>query len=111
MDIFTIRNLQEGCLIDLAIVGDTDNTGTITHFIPDTDIFTETIKFDYDILATRIRELAFLNRGLNITIEDKRIENKKAEYHYEGGIKSYVEHLNRTKEVLHEEPIYHGGRT
>ena len=58
------------------------------------------------LLATRIRELAFLNRGLNITIDDKRDENKKAEYHYEGGIKSYVEHLNRTKEVLFEEPIY-----
>ena len=58
------------------------------------------------LFATRIRELAFLNRGLLITLEDKREENKRAEYHYEGGIISYVEHLNRTKEVLHEDPIY-----
>lgn len=91
---------------DLQIIGDSDKTGTITHFTPDPEIFTETTVFEYDVLATRIRELAFLNRGLMISIEDKRIENKRAEYHYEGGIKSYVEHLNRTKEVLHEEPIY-----
>lgn len=91
---------------DLAVVGETDKTGTIIHFTPDPEIFKETTEFDYEVLATRIRELAFLNRGLSITIEDKRVENKRAEYHYEGGIKSYVEHLNRTKEVLHEEPIY-----
>ncbi len=90
---------------DLKVIGETDQTGTITHFQPDPEIFTETLVYDYDILATRIRELAFLNRGLRITIEDKRVENKQHEYHYEGGIKSYVEHLNRTKEVVHEEPI------
>ncbi|MCM3570746.1 DNA topoisomerase (ATP-hydrolyzing) subunit B [Neobacillus mesonae] len=90
---------------DLKIIGDTDKTGTITHFKPDSEIFTETLEYEYDILATRIRELAFLNRGLRITIEDKRVEDKKNEYHYEGGIKSYVEHLNRSKEVIHEEPI------
>ena len=81
-------------------------TGTITHFKPDPEIFTETVEYDYDTLATRIRELSLFNRGLLITLEDKRVENKRTEYHYEGGIKSYVEHLNRTKEVLHEEPIY-----
>lgn len=91
---------------DLAVIGDSEKTGTITHFKPDPEIFTETTEYDYEILATRIRELAFLNRGLLISIEDKREEGKRAEYHYEGGIKSYVEHLNRTKEVLHEEPIY-----
>ena len=91
---------------DLKVVGDSEVTGTITHFLPDPEIFTETVEYDYDTLATRIRELAFLNRGLLITLEDKRVENKRAEYHYEGGIISYVEHLNRTKEVLHEEPIY-----
>ncbi|WP_394238134.1 DNA topoisomerase (ATP-hydrolyzing) subunit B [Niallia oryzisoli] len=94
---------------DLAIVGESDKTGTIIHFTPDPEIFKETTEFEYDVLATRIRELAFLNRGLLITIEDKRVENKKAEFHYEGGIKSYVEHLNRTKEVLHEDPIYMEG--
>src|SRR4051794_1280048 len=91
---------------DLKVVGDSEVTGTITHFSPDPEIFTETVAYDYDTLATRIRELAFLNRGLLITLEDKREENKRAEYHYEGGIISYVEHLNRTKEVLHEDPIY-----
>ena len=65
--------------------------------------------YEYDILATRLRELAFLNRGIKITIEDKRVENKNNEYYYEGGIKSYVEHLNRTKEVIHEEPIFMEG--
>ncbi|GIN40025.1 DNA gyrase subunit B [Heyndrickxia oleronia] len=91
---------------DLKIIGETDHTGTTSHFKPDNVIFTETTVYDYDVLATRVRELAFLNRGLKLTIEDKRDETKRNEYHYEGGIKSYVEHLNRTKEVIHEEPIY-----
>ncbi|MBO8175823.1 DNA topoisomerase (ATP-hydrolyzing) subunit B [Aeribacillus pallidus] len=91
---------------DLKVVGETDRTGTTTHFKPDPEIFTETTEFDYETLSNRLRELAFLNRGIKITIEDKRTENRKNEYYYEGGIKSYVEHLNRTKEVLHEEPIY-----
>ncbi|XJZ29173.1 DNA topoisomerase (ATP-hydrolyzing) subunit B [Bacillota bacterium Lsc_1132] len=91
---------------DLKIIGETDHTGTTTHFIPDGEIFTETLEYEYDTLATRLRELAFLNRGLKITIDDKRVENKHSEYHYEGGIKSYVEHLNRTKEVILDEPIY-----
>ncbi|MEW9111129.1 DNA topoisomerase (ATP-hydrolyzing) subunit B [Cytobacillus gottheilii] len=91
---------------DLKIIGETDHTGTVIHFQPDSEIFQETLEYDYETLANRIRELAFLNRGLKITIEDKRVENKKSEYLYEGGIKSYVEHLNRSKEVLHEEPIY-----
>ncbi|WP_264804217.1 DNA topoisomerase (ATP-hydrolyzing) subunit B [Cytobacillus sp. NCCP-133] len=91
---------------DLEVIGEADHTGTTIHFKPDSEIFTETLEYDFETLANRIRELAFLNRGLKITIEDKREENKKNEYMYEGGIKSYVEHLNRTKEVLHEEPIY-----
>lgn len=91
---------------DLKIIGESDHTGTTIHFKPDTEIFTETIEYEYEILATRLRELSFLNRGIKITIEDKRVENKRNEYHYEGGIKSYVEHLNRTKEVIHEEPIF-----
>jgi DNA gyrase subunit B len=91
---------------DLQVIGDTDRTGTTVHFKPDPEIFTETIEYDYDTLANRLRELAFLNRGIKITLEDKRVENRRNEYYYEGGIKSYVEHLNRTREVLHEEPIY-----
>lgn len=94
---------------DLKVIGETDRTGTTIHFKPDPEIFTETLEYEYDVLANRLRELAFLNRGINISIEDKRVENKSNEYHYEGGIKSYVEHLNRTKEVIHDEPIYMEG--
>ncbi|WEY90720.1 DNA topoisomerase (ATP-hydrolyzing) subunit B [Bacillus subtilis] len=92
---------------DLEIIGETDHTGTTTHFVPDPEIFSETTEYDYDLLANRVRELAFLTKGVNITIEDKREgQERKNEYHYEGGIKSYVEYLNRSKEVVHEEPIY-----
>ena len=94
---------------DLKVVGETDITGTHIHFRPDGEIFTETRVYDYDTLAQRLRELAFLNRGIKITLEDKREEGKQNEYYYEGGIKSYVEHLNRTKEVLHEEAIFMEG--
>ncbi|RJS60981.1 DNA topoisomerase (ATP-hydrolyzing) subunit B [Bacillus sp. PK3_68] len=91
---------------DLKIIGETDYTGTTIHFKPDKEIFTETTVYEYDTLANRLRELAFLNRGITIIIEDRREEGKMNEYHYEGGIKSYVEHLNRKKEVVHSEPIY-----
>jgi len=92
---------------DLKVVGETDKTGTIIHFEPDDEIFTETLEYDFDTLATRLRELAFLTRGVRITIEDKREEDsKRKEYYYEGGIKSYVEHLNRKREVVHEEPVF-----
>lgn len=91
---------------DMSIVGETDVTGTITHFKPDAEIFTETTIYEFDTLANRLRELAFLNRGLRLTIEDRRENKQKKDYHYEGGIKSYVEHLNRSKEVIHEEPIF-----
>ncbi|MGJ7036439.1 DNA gyrase subunit B [Anoxybacillus eryuanensis] len=91
---------------DLQVVGETDRTGTTIHFRPDPEIFTETTEYDYDTLAHRLRELAFLNKGIRITLEDRRDEKRRNEYYYEGGISSYVKHLNRTKETLHEEPIY-----
>ncbi|WP_205600790.1 DNA topoisomerase (ATP-hydrolyzing) subunit B [Gracilibacillus sp. YIM 98692] len=90
---------------DLHVIGDTEITGTRTRFKPDPEIFTETTVFNYDTLATRLRELAFLNKGLTISIQDKREEKEKETFFYEGGIRSYVEHLNRSKEVLHE-PFY-----
>jgi DNA gyrase subunit B len=105
-NIYLIKFERGVPVTELEIIGTTDKTGTITHFKPDEEIFTETLVYEYDVLATRLRELAFLNRGIKITIVDKRVENKQNEYYYEGGIKSYVEHLNRTKEVVHEEPIY-----
>jgi DNA gyrase subunit B len=91
---------------DLAVIGETERRGTQVRFQPDTEIFTETIVYEFDILATRLRELAFLNRGLTIIIEDKRENGKQKEYYYEGGIASFVEHLNRTREALHEPPIF-----
>lgn len=82
------------------------------RFFPDDEIFQETLEYDYDLLATRLRELAFLNKGLTIQITDDRSDEPiTRSFHYEGGIKSYVEHLNRSKEVVHEEPVYvHGNR-
>ncbi len=90
---------------DLEVIGDTDITGTKTRFKPDPEIFTESTVYHYDILATRLRELAFLNKGLSISIKDNREDQEEETFYYEGGIGSYVEHLNRSKEVLHE-PFY-----
>ncbi|WP_087973950.1 DNA topoisomerase (ATP-hydrolyzing) subunit B [Oceanobacillus rekensis] len=93
---------------EIEVVGETDTTGTVVHFKPDTEIFTETIEYDFDTLEQRVRELAFLNKGLTITIEDKREDKEPISYYYEGGISSYVEYINKTKEVLHE-PFYAEG--
>ncbi|PNY21618.1 DNA gyrase subunit B [Streptococcus parauberis] len=95
---------------DLKIIGETDLTGTTVHFTPDPEIFTETVEFDFEKLAKRVQELAFLNRGLRISIADKRngIEQVK-DYHYEGGIASYVEFLNEKKDVIIEYPIFTDG--
>lgn len=86
--------------------GKSKKRGTQITFKPDADIF-ETLEFKYDILAHRLRELAFLNRGVKITISDERGADKKSEtYLYEGGIEMFVSHLNEKKKVLHEKPIY-----
>lgn len=92
---------------DLKIIGDCDDTGTTVTFKADPLIFNETTVYDYETLNQRIRELAFLNKGLKLMLEDHRIEpHKKNEYHYEGGIKEYVAYLNRNKTAIHEEIIY-----
>lgn len=95
---------------DLKVIGNTDKTGTIVHFTPDPEIFTETTTFDFDKLNKRIQELAFLNRGLQISITDKRegLEQTK-HYHYEGGIASYVKYINENKDVIFDTPIYTDG--
>ncbi|MDR0691268.1 MAG: DNA topoisomerase (ATP-hydrolyzing) subunit B [Streptococcaceae bacterium] len=97
-------------LTDLEITGTTNRHGTLVHFLPDPEIFNETTAFEYKKLARRIQELAFLNRGLKITIEDKRDDEnhspQKEEFHYEGGLRSYVEFLNEKKQVLFDDPIY-----
>lgn len=88
---------------ELKIIGDTDRNGTTTRFKADPEIFKETTVYEYDILAHRIRELAYLNRGIKITIADEREgEERSTTYHYEGGIRSYVEHLNQSKEPIHD---------
>ncbi|AUS07403.1 DNA topoisomerase (ATP-hydrolyzing) subunit B [Laceyella sacchari] len=94
---------------DLQVVGETEETGTTVTFKPDPTIFTETTVYDFETLQSRLRELAFLNRGIKIVLEDKRGEGKHVVFQYEGGIQSYVEHLNRNREVLHEPPIYISG--
>ena len=93
---------------DLKVIGNTDHTGTAIRFKADKEIFTETTEYDYETLQKRIRELAFLNKGIQISLRDERDEEniKEDSYHYEGGIKSYVEMLNKSKEVLYDEPIY-----
>lgn len=81
--------------------------GTIVHFLPDADIFQETTTFDIKTLRTRIRELAFLNKGLRITLKDLRPEKPtEDDFLYEGGIRHYVDYLNEGKELLFPEPIY-----
>jgi DNA gyrase subunit B len=102
------QEYKQGAVVDdLKVIDETDRHGTTVHFTPDPEIFTETTVFQFDKLATRVRELAFLNRGLKISIEDRREEEPVLkEYHYEGGIKSYVKHLNANKEVLFPEPIF-----
>lgn len=91
----------------LDVVGDTKKTGSKTTFWPDAEIFSETTEYDYDTLQHRLRETAFLNKGIKITLEDKRENNKKKEiFHYEGGIKEFVKHMNQNKEALHKDIIY-----
>jgi DNA gyrase subunit B len=86
--------------------GVTDKRGTKVHFLPDPEIF-ETVVFNYDILAGRLRELSFLNRGLRIALSDLRgDEVRSVEFYYEGGIVSFVEYLSRSKRPIHPRPIY-----
>jgi DNA gyrase subunit B len=92
--------------------GATKNRGTKVHFVPDKTIFTGEIQYNYDTLAQRLRELAFLNKGLRIILTDERAtdaktgEAKHSEFKYTGGIAEFIKHLNRGKQVLHDKPIY-----
>lgn len=91
----------------LEVIGTTDETGTKTTFKPDPEIFEETV-FSFDTLRQRLRELAFLNKGINISLTDER-SGQQENFHYEGGIISFVKYLNKNKDVLHPEPIYLNG--
>ena len=94
----TVRKLEK--------IGDSEGTGTKVRFLADDTIF-ESLDYEYEVLEKRFREMAFLTKGLKITIEDKREETpKKAEFCYEGGLISFVEFLNKNKEKLHKDPIY-----
>lgn len=93
----------------LTCLGETDKRGTRVTFLPDDTIFSVKV-FDFDILAKRLRELAFLNRGITITLKDERdAEKEEALFYYEGGITSFVQYLNEGKEALFENPIYFSG--
>jgi DNA gyrase subunit B len=91
---------------ELKVIGYTNETGTKVTFKPDPTVFTETTVYEYEVLQSRLRELAFLNRGVKIILEDQRGEGKKDVFQFDGGISSYVEHLNRNREVLHEPPVH-----
>jgi len=91
----------------LETIGDTEETGTKIKFYPDSDIF-PMVDFSFDVLSQRLRELSFLNAGVRIVIMDER-DDKKHDFCYEGGIRSFVEHLNKNKTPLHEETIYISG--
>ena len=95
--------------IPLETIGDADSTGTTVTFMPDDEIFPVTT-FNYDTLKHRLRELAFLNTGITITLTDEREADKSETFHFDGGIRSFVEHLNRKKEKLNPTPIYFNGR-
>jgi DNA gyrase subunit B len=94
---------------ELKVIGKTRKRGTKVHFIPDAEIF-KTTDFSYEILVRRLRELAFLNKGIKITIEDER-EEKKEEFFYKGGIREFVEYLNRRHAPLHKPIIIEGERS
>ncbi len=83
-------------------IGTTDKTGTIVTFKPDPEIFTETTTFKYEILMDRLKELAYLNKGIRIIITDKREEDKSHEFHFEGGISEYIKDINNGKTVINE---------
>src|SRR5262245_60140531 len=88
--------------------GTTKRRGTKVHFRPDPGIF-EDVNFSFDVLSQRLRELAFLNEGVTIVIEDERSENKRHEFNYKGGIASFVEHLNKNRTPIHPKPIFMRG--
>lgn len=96
-------------VMPLTEIGTSDTTGTKVTFYPDGEIFDTTI-YDYDILKHRLRELSFLNRGITIILKDERVEPIKEEtFYFEGGISSYVQHLNRNRDVINNDPIYFNG--
>jgi DNA gyrase subunit B len=98
-----VRGLPEK---PVAVTGDTAKHGTITRFKPDRQIFEET-EFSFDVLSNRLRELAFLTKGIEIAVADERVLPRKSHiFHFDGGVKSFIEYLNKNKELIHQEPVY-----
>ncbi len=92
---------------DLKVLGNTDKSGTVISFLADSTIFTETTHYSYETLKNRIQQLAFLNKGLRIILDDQREESKnREEFHYEGGIVEYIKYLNQAKTPIHPDIIY-----
>jgi len=107
--IYTMKFERGDVVQGITVVGDTDRTGTTIRFKADPEIFQETTVYEYDILRTRIRELAFLNKGITIILKDEREGQEKEEtFYYEGGLLEYVEMLNENKDALHEAIYVHG---
>ncbi|WP_042169876.1 DNA topoisomerase subunit B, partial [Paenibacillus gorillae] len=90
---------------DVKVIGDATDTGTTTRFKPDPEIFTDTTIYEYETLQTRVRELAFLNKGIELVLTDERTGVSNT-FKYDGGIIEFVEYLNRNKEAMHEDPIF-----
>jgi len=108
--VYRQRYERGNVIYKLKEVGKTDKTGTKVTFMPDDTIFDDVI-FDYDTLRRRFREMAFLTKGLRINIEDKREgKEKSASFHYEGGIKEFIEYLNKNKNTLYDKVIYCEGQ-
>ncbi len=104
--IFEMKFERGKTVEQLTRIGNSEKTGTKVRFLADDTIF-ETLEYEYDVLENRFREMAFLTKGLKITLEDLREETpKKAEFHYEGGLSSFVEFLNKNKEKINSKPIY-----
>ena len=104
--IFQMKFEKGKTVSPLTKIGDSKKTGTTVRFLADGSIF-ETLEYEYEVLENRFREMAFLTKGLKITIEDNREEESRhAEFCFEGGLKSFVEYLNKNKEKLHKSPIY-----
>ncbi|MBS6453727.1 MAG: DNA topoisomerase (ATP-hydrolyzing) subunit B [Butyrivibrio sp.] len=109
-NIYEQRYERGKVMYPLKIVGscDMEKTGTEVHFLPDKEIFEDTV-YDYNVLKQRLREMAFLTKNLRITLKDDREDKKEKVFHYEGGIKEYVEYLNKGNQALYDEIIYCGG--
>ncbi|MCT4618137.1 MAG: DNA topoisomerase (ATP-hydrolyzing) subunit B [Marinisporobacter sp.] len=108
--IYSQRYERGKTITELTVVGESHETGTRTRFLPDKEIFEETV-FKFEVLEHRLREMAFLNKGIRITIKDQREENpKELVFHYEGGIKEFVKHLNKNKDAIHKNVIYFEGK-